>query len=71
MSVSAVCHDFPKPFSNNRRFQIGGGVKNEICNYLLRPLVTNTYSFEGTKNIIEKNLKHPIISYIFGSNVSK
>jgi hypothetical protein len=35
LSVSAVCQDFPNHFQIIEVLEVPGGVKKEICNYLL------------------------------------
>jgi hypothetical protein len=55
LSVSAACQDFPKPFPNNRRSRGVGGVKKEICNYLLRPLLLTNVHLRKFKKLANFN----------------
>ena len=60
---------FPKPFPNNRRSRGGGGVKKEICNYLLWGLDLSNEQFAIVMHIqlyVEKCIFSFIVKILQG-----
>jgi hypothetical protein len=65
LSVSVACHDFPKPFPNNRGSR---GGKNEICNYLIWSLNLSNANLNQLKYCKKK--KFFVIKIFFSSKKS-